>query len=235
MVGYKIFRILVTVSLLFCCYKNNAQDKKSNNVSKINLTINYLALGDSYTIGESVPLKLSYPFQLVQKLRSDSISIEAPTIVAKTGWRTDDLIEAIETSELLESYDLVSLLIGVNNQYQGTPIEQYEEEFLILLKTAIQLAKGHSENVFVLSIPNYGFTPFGKTDQKKISFELNEYNTINKRIAQEMNVSWFNITDISENGLLEEKLVAKDDLHPTGQQYQLWVESIYQEIIKKIN
>ena len=171
----------------------------------------------------------------MQKLRSDSISIEAPTIVAKTGWRTDDLIEAIETSELLESYDLVSLLIGVNNQYQGTPIEQYEEEFLILLKTAIQLAKGHSENVFVLSIPNYGFTPFGKTDQKKISFELNEYNTINKRIAQEMNVSWFNITDISENGLLEEKLVAKDDLHPTGQQYQLWVESIYQEIIKKIN
>ena len=106
---------------------------------------------------------------------------------------------------------------------------------MILLETVIQLAGGISKNVFVLSIPDYGFTPFGKTDQEKISSELIQYNIINKRIALELNVSWFNITDISEKGLLEPNLVAKDGLHPSEEQYQLWVKCIYQEIKKKIN
>ncbi len=234
-VNFKTLCILITIPLFFYCNQNIAQDKQHNNISKTNLTTNYLALGDSYTIGESVPLKLTYPFQLAENLRLDSFSIEAPTIVAKTGWRTDDLIDAIETAELLESYDLVSLLIGVNNQYQGKSIEQYEREFLILLETAIQLAGGISKNVFVLSIPDYGFHPFGKTDQEKISYELIQYNIINKRIALELNVSWFNITDISEKGLLEPNLVAKDGLQPSEEQYQLWVKSIHQEIKKKIN
>lgn len=187
----------------------------------------FLALGDSYTIGESVAEPERWPNQLAEKLK-----IPAPTIIATTGWRTDNLKDAIDAASLKPEYDLVSLLIGVNNQYQGKPIEVYEREFEELLQTAIQLAKGKKKNVFVVSIPDYGFTPFGKPKQERISTELDQYNTINKRIAAKYNIQYFNITPISRKGLEDTELVANDGLHPSGKMYAQWVELIYSGLKK---
>lgn len=187
----------------------------------------FLALGDSYTIGESVAEPERWPNQLTEKLK-----IPAPTIIATTGWRTDNLKDAIEAASLKPEYDLVSLLIGVNNQYQGKPIEVYEREFEELLQTAIKLAKGKKKNVFVVSIPDYGFTPFGKAKQEKISAELDRYNAINKRIAAKYGVKYFNITEISRKGLEDAELVAGDGLHPSGKMYGQWVELIYSGLEK---
>jgi len=181
----------------------------------------FLALGDSYTIGESVSEDERWPNQLADKLK-----IDRPKIIATTGWRTDDLKGAINSANLHDDYDLVSLLIGVNNQYQGKSSTQYEIEFEDLLKTAIQLAKGKSKNVFVVSIPDYGFTPFGKAKQETISLQLDEFNKINQRITEKYKIKYFSITEISRKGLEDPALVAADGLHPSGKMYTQWVEVI---------
>ncbi len=186
----------------------------------------YLALGDSYTIGESVAEAERWPNQLTNLLNQKGANVAKPTIIATTGWRTDNLKNAMTIAKLKNEYDLVSLLIGVNNQYQGKPADQYALEFEDLLATAIQLAKGKKENVFVVSIPDYGFTPFGKPKQEKISKELDQFNAINKSITEKLGVAYFNITDISREGLNDPSLVATDDLHPSGKMYGLWAERI---------
>lgn len=181
----------------------------------------YLALGDSYTIGESVTEKDRWPNQLAEKL-----SIPKPRIIATTGWRTDDLKGAMDAANLLNEYDLVSLLIGVNNQYQGKPADQYEIEFEALLKRAIELAKGNSKNVFIVSIPDYGYTPFGKPKQETITPQIDQFNEINKRITAKYKIAYFDITEISRKGLDDPALVATDGLHPSGKMYTLWVDEI---------
>lgn len=181
----------------------------------------YLALGDSYTIGESVTEKDRWPNQLAEKL-----SIPKPRIIATTGWRTDDLKGAMDAANLSNDYDLVSLSIGVNNQYQGKPATQYEIEFEALLKNAIQLAKGNTKNVFVVSIPDYGFTPFGKPKQETITPQIDQFNEINKRITAKYKIAYFDITEISRKGLDDPTLVATDGLHPSGKMYTLWVDRI---------
>ena len=153
-----------------------------------------------------------------------------PTIIATTGWRTDDLKRAVTAAHLKNEFGLVSLLIGVNNQYQGKPADQYAVEFEDLLKTATQLAGGKKENVFVVSIPDYGYTPFGKPKQSVISLAINEFNAINERITQENGIKYVNITDISRKGLEQPDLVAPDGLHPSGKMYALWVERIVEII-----
>lgn len=187
----------------------------------------FLALGDSYTIGESVAEAERWPNQLAAKLK-----LTAPRIIATTGWRTDNLKDAIEAANLKPEYDLVSLLIGVNNQYQGKSIEIYEREFEELLQTSIKLAKGKKKNVFVVSIPDYGYTPFGKAKQEKISEELDQFNAINKRMAAKYGVKYYNITEISRKGLEDAELVAGDGLHPSGKMYAQWVEVIYSGLKK---
>ena len=181
----------------------------------------YLALGDSYTIGESVTEKDRWPNQLAEKL-----SIPKPRIIATTGWRTDDLKGAMDAANLSNDYDLVSLSIGVNNQYQAKPTTQYEVEFEELLKRAIELAKGNTKNVFVVSIPDYGFTPFGKPKQETITPQIDQFNEINKRITEKYKISYFDITEISRKGLDDPTLVATDGLHPSGKMYTLWVDRI---------
>ena len=190
------------------------------------IPIKYLALGDSYTIGESVTEAERWPVQLANALREKGRDIEAPKIIATTGWRTDNLGNAINIASLKPEYDLVSLLIGVNNQYQGKPIDQFRKEFEELLNVAIRLARGQKENVFVVSIPDYGYTPFGKANQPKISKELDEYNSISKAITGKYGVKYFYITDISRKGLNDPSLVASDGLHPSGKQYKEWVDFI---------
>lgn len=183
--------------------------------------INYLALGDSYTIGESVSEQDRWPNQL-----ADQLKIPRPKIIATTGWRTDDLSNAIKAAKLKDEYDMVSLLIGVNNQYQGKSADQYEIEFEELLKTSIKLAKGKTKNVFVVSIPDYGFTPYGKPKQESITKQIDEFNSINKRITKKYKITYIDITEISRKGLEDPILVAEDGLHPSGRMYSLWVELI---------
>ena len=191
-----------------------------------NQPIKFLALGDSYTIGESVKEDERWPEQLAAALRKQGKNIEKPHIIATTGWRTDDLKKAIQAANLKPEYQLVSLLIGVNNQYQGKRAESYAPEFEELLNMAIALAGGKKENVFVVSIPDYGFTPFGKPKQAQISKALDEFNAINKKITEQTGIRYFNITDISRKGFEQPDLVANDTLHPSGKQYTLWVKRI---------
>lgn len=191
----------------------------------------FLALGDSYTIGESVSENERWPVQLAKKLREKGQSIGEPLIIATTGWRTDDLMNAVNKAHLKNEYDLVSLLIGVNNQYQGKSSEEYVIEFEDLLKTAIQLAKGKKENVFVVSIPDYGYTPFGKPKQAEISKALDRFNEINKRITEKAGIKYINITDISRQGIQQPELVADDGLHPSGKMYRLWVDRIVESLV----
>ncbi|MEO9887623.1 MAG: SGNH/GDSL hydrolase family protein [Balneola sp.] len=187
----------------------------------------YLALGDSYTIGESVADDLRWPVQLVQKLNNSGFSVQPPEIIAKTGWTTNELQAAIAKEKPKNNFDLVSLLIGVNNQYRGYPIEQYTKEFTELLKQAISFANDNPKNVFVVSIPNYGVTPFGMgKGEDKIRQELLIYDSIADSISSEFNISFINITPVSEKAKEDPTYIANDQLHPSGKQYTEWVDLI---------
>lgn len=193
--------------------------------------VKLLALGDSYTIGESVALSSRWPMQLVDSLQKRGIDCLQPKIIATTGWRTDNLKNAILRTKFKKAeYNLVSLLIGVNNYYQGRSAESYAPEFEELVKTAIQLAGGNASSVFILSIPDYGYTPFGKEQQQKISEGIDAFNAVNKSIAEKYDIKYFNITDISRRGLDEPDLVAADGLHPSEKMYSEWVEVILGDI-----
>lgn len=192
--------------------------------------VKFLALGDSYTIGESVAEEERWPELLAAALRARGVNIEKPKIIATTGWRTDQLKAAILASGTPDDYNLVSLLIGVNNQYQKRTAEAYEPEFIELLDMAIKKAGGNKNNVFVVSIPDYGYTPFGQPKQKEISQGLDEFNEVNKEITLERGIAYFNITEISRDGLKKPELVAADKLHPSGAMYRLWVEEMLKGI-----
>jgi len=193
--------------------------------------LRFLALGDSYTIGESVDENARWPVQLVDSLQSRGYRVDSLKIIATTGWRTDQLLQAIETQKP-DGFNLVSLLIGVNNQYQGGALEVYKVEFEALLKKAIELAGGDRYKVFVLSIPDYAFTPFANGDTV-ITRELDAFNQINRSITNQYGVSYFHITDITRNGLKQPDLVAGDGLHPSEKMYALWVERIMEIIPNK--
>lgn len=192
-----------------------------------NSGITFLALGDSYTIGESVPEDMRWPVQLASGLQSMDIAMEAPRIIARTGWTTNELQAAIDAEEITDTYGLVSLLIGVNNQYRGYPIDQYEREFEALLKQAVSFAGGDVARVFVVSIPDYGVTPFGQNgNPEKIASELDEYNAIAKGYCDALNVQFFNITPISREASSNTSYIAGDGLHPSGEMYAAWVQMI---------
>lgn len=187
--------------------------------------VKFLALGDSYTVGQGVSQMQSWPFQFKNYLESAGVRIDTMAIIAQTGWTTGNLKTAVQNANTIGKYNLVSLLIGVNNQYQGLNKDIYVKEFEELLKKAIEIAGGN-ENVFVLSIPDYGYTPFGQANQEKISAGINEYNAINKNISQKYQIAWFDITPISRMGLQYPTMVASDGLHPSGEMYALWVQLI---------
>lgn len=189
-------------------------------------TIRFLALGDSYTIGESVSESQSWPVQLATALSALGYRVETPDVVAVTGWRTDDLRKGLLARNMSTNYALVSLLVGVNNQFQGRSISEYEREFEQLLEMAVSYAGGDKRRVIVLSIPDYGFTPFGRDKQKKISEMINAFNDVNRRVTKSREITYIDITDISRRGLVESGLTAEDGLHPSGNMYKLWVEKI---------
>jgi lysophospholipase L1-like esterase len=190
-------------------------------------SLGYLALGDSYTIGESVPIYESFPYQLVQLLRAKGLPVQAPEIVARTGWTTDELDAGIEKTRLLPSYDFVTLLIGVNNQYRGRTTENYAPEFEALLEKAIRFAGGRKERVVVLSIPDWSHTPYAEgRDRTKISGEIDAYNTVNRRIAMKHGIHYVDITPGSREATQDRSLVASDGLHPSGKEYGRWAAPV---------
>lgn len=197
-------------------------------------TLRYLALGDSYTIGESVAVEDRWPVQLADRISEETnLEIEDPLIIATTGWTTANLSNGMDQLQIdTAQYDLVSLLIGVNNQYQGLPLFQYEEEYTTLLERAIAIAGNDPGKVFVVSIPNYGFTPFGSNNQTTITQELNAFNASCQEITAAYGVAHYNITPISEQWPEVEGLVASDNLHPSGYQYELWVDSFWEDVVE---
>jgi lysophospholipase L1-like esterase len=198
-------------------------------------TYSYLALGDSYTIGESVPVYENFPYQVVQMLRQKGKAFQAPEIVAKTGWTTDELSAGIDKTSFLPSYDIVSLLIGVNNQYRGRPSDEYAVQFEALLKRAIAFAGGKPAHVFVISIPDWGATPFAADkDRAKIAEEINAFNAINLKISNQYKVHYINITPGSREAIADPSLVAKDKLHPSGNEYAKWADLLVSQILRSL-
>ena len=198
-------------------------------------SINYLALGDSYTIGQSVCETCRYPEQLKSNLNAiypqSNFSLK---IIATTGWTTSNLISAINTQNPESNYDLVTLLIGVNNQYQHMDFSVYEKEFPQLLNKAISLAKGDKNNVIVLSIPDYAYTPFAANysyeNRMKISNEIDQYNAFAETYCLSKGVTFISITDITRQGLSNTNLVASDGLHPSETAYKMFVDRILPQV-----
>jgi lysophospholipase L1-like esterase len=192
----------------------------------IDAPVTMLALGDSYTIGASVGTEERWPHQFVAELKTLGFEAGTPDYIAVTGWTTRDLLGGIERQlDSSKNYNLVSILIGVNNQYQRQDIEIYEPELREIIEIALETVSGDAGRVFMVSIPDYAYTPFGNGDAN-ISAGIDAYNEINYRIAVEYGLTYVNITDISRRGLEEPDLVASDGLHPSGAQYALWVEAI---------
>jgi len=195
----------------------------------------YLALGDSYTIGEQVPFAENFPNQTVQLLRETGFSFYAAEIIAKTGWTTDELNNAIENTATLETYDIVSLLIGVNNQYRGRSATEFKIEFEHLLQRAIQFADNKPYRVFVLSIPDWGVTPFAEgRDRKQVAEEIDAYNYVCETSAKQFLANYINITGSQRADGKNNEFLATDNLHPSGKEYQKWAVKLADAILKEI-
>lgn len=191
----------------------------------------YLALGDSYTIGEMVAPPDNFPGQVYAMMKNDTVDFQPARIIAKTGWTTDELetgiIAANNAEPLRSSYDFVSLLIGVNNQYRGRSVESYKPEFEELLKKAIRYADNRADRVVVLSIPDWGVTPFANgRDRAQIAREIDAYNASNKLVAEQYNVHYINITPWTREAAADNSLLASDGLHPSGKEYKRWATAI---------
>ena len=186
----------------------------------------FLALGDSYTIGESVSEAERWPVQLAMLLNTNGFNLAPPTIIATTGWTTGQLMSNLARyNSLRDRYDLVSLLIGVNNQYQGRGEAEYREQFDFLLRRAIELAGNDPGRVLVLSIPDWGVTPFADgsgRDSQQIAAEIDAFNAINREITATYGVAYLDITPISRQAPTDPALIASDGLHPSAKMYAAW-------------
>lgn len=214
--------------LIFSCAKKDGFPVQPRQTK---MTYSYLALGDSYTIGESVPAPDNFPNRTVQLLKNAGYNFKAAEIVAKTGWTTDELQNNINNHSFTPPYDIVTLLIGVNNQYRGRPVDTYKPEFENLLKQAIQFAGGKADHLIVLSIPDWGVTPFAAgRDRDQIAREIDSYNTANKTIAETYNVHYIDITPWTREAAHDPTLVASDGLHPSAKEYNRWSEKLADKI-----
>jgi lysophospholipase L1-like esterase len=233
----KIVKLLLLSVVLLSCTDKNIKDVSSTEQTTTtdNQSITYLALGDSYTIGESVAASQSFPYQLATELNTLNYKVAEPTIIARTGWTTDELIGAVKSRNLAQKFDIVTLLIGVNNQYRHYNINTYRAEFIQLLNTALVYAKGNTKHVFVVSIPDWGATPFAAgQDANQIGSEIDAYNAINRQEAAKAGVSYIDITPISRLAKTDASLTATDGLHPSGKMYSQWVQLIKEQVIKNI-
>ncbi len=194
-----------------------------------------LCLGDSYTIGESVPLYDSFPYKTVQLLRKANHLFYAPEIIAKTGWTSFELLAHLEQTHLFKHYDFATLLIGVNNQYRELSTENFAKDFEILLKKAIHWVGGVTKNVIVLSIPDWGVTPFASDrDTVKIANEINAFNGVCEMISQKYQTQFINITEDTRLASKDITLLATDHLHYSAKEHQIWAEKVFEAITKNL-
>jgi lysophospholipase L1-like esterase len=207
----------------------------NDSLSVVPDSVTYLALGDSYTIGESVSEKERWSVQLTELLKKEKIRITGPDIIARTGWTTSELASAIESSGNKKKYTIVSLLIGVNNQYRGQSLSQYATEFKDLLETAIVFADGQPSKVFVLSIPDWGVSPAGEGRSVEIGYQIDRFNEVAEHECDLRNITFINITDISRRAKETPEYIASDHLHFSGSMYALWAEAALPEVKKKLN
>lgn len=200
-------------------------------------SIRFLALGDSYTIGEKVPENESWPFQLTAYLNSEGYYVQKPEIIAVTGWRTDELKDSIVSQNYKpNSFDLVSLLIGVNNQYQKKPFKTFKTEFEDLLQTAISLSSNDEKGVFLVGIPDYSLSEFAKDKKlKRVSSQLKRYNRFIKKMSQRYGVAFYPLQKLSKPLHEDKAMLAEDMLHPSGKQYKVWVDSFKEKVAEQIN
>lgn len=196
----------------------------------------YLALGDSYTIGESVPLHEGFPYQLVQKLRAKYPGFMAPEIVAKTGWTTNELATHLIHTVLQKQYDFVTLLIGVNNQYRNLSITEFDQEFTFLLLKALQYNGHQNSRVFVLSIPDWAHTPFAQKKSTEsglnlteISAQIDAFNEVIKKRCEDMEIDFIYITDLTRNCASE--MIAQDGLHYSAEMHKIWAGLLLEKFI----
>lgn len=234
--------ILIAFTAFAACTKKGAENTVPvNNMNKDTVakvavdSLNYLALGDSYTIGEAVPASQSYPYLLAAQLIAQNYPVKNPTIIAATGWTTDQLINAISSSGITDKkFNFVTLLIGVNDQYQNLSMDNYRIKFQQVLNTAINFANGNKNRVFVLSIPDYGVTPFAGGNDSIIGPQIDQFNAINKQISTDAGVNYLDITPISREAATDRTLIAGDGLHPSGKMYQLWMNLLESLVAAKL-
>lgn len=213
-----------TLLLFLACAKDGGTTPSPNANVK---TYRYLALGDSYTIGTAIGEKKAYPVLLVDSLESqipDSVEYE---VIARNGWTTADLQIGINSAEPDSSFDVVTILIGVNNQYQGLSISEYRSEFLNLLNQAISFAQGEKERVLVISIPDWGVSPAGAGNRNQIAAEINDFNFAQKQVCDSLEVDFIDITSLSRTGLSNSAYIASDGLHFSAKMHQLWMRALY--------
>ncbi len=190
--------------------------------------LSYLALGDSYTIGEGVDANARWPVQLAARLRDEGVPLADPRIIARTGWTTDELDDAIDAAQPQGRYEFVSLLIGVNNQYRGRPHEEYQQQFAALLERAISFAGDRPGRVLVLSIPDWGATRFGSEsgrDTVQVARQLDAYNSAAQRICAARGVAFVDITALSRQRGAQTAMLVEDALHPSQAMYALWTQA----------
>jgi lysophospholipase L1-like esterase len=190
----------------------------------------YLALGDSYTIGESVNEDERWPVLFANAMRNAGKPTQTPRIIAQTGWTTRDLQLSLQNFNSIEKYDMVSLLIGVNNQYQGRSLEEYRTQFRELLLKSIGYANGEPSQVFVLSTPDWGVTPYGAGSRDQIAAEIDQFNAVAKDECGKEGVLFIDITTISRKALNDPILIAGDNLHYSGKMYQMWVDEVMDKV-----
>jgi len=196
-------------------------------------TARILALGDSYTIGEAVADDARWPVRLAALLRARSVEVAPPEIVAQTGWTTDELARGIEAAQPRGPFDVVTLLIGVNNQYRGRPPSEFRDQLRDLLARAIAFAGGASDHVIVLSIPDWSVTPFADgSDRARVAREIEEFNAINLAEANRVGARYVDVTPISRRAAGEPDLIAGDGLHPSGNMYDEWARAVLPQTVR---
>lgn len=197
--------------------------------------LNYMALGDSYTIGQNVTEEARFPMQTAAILNTKTIPVSKPDIIATTGWTTSNLLAAIETAKPATNYDIVSLLIGVNDQYQRHDTTGYRDNFTLCLENAIRIAAGKRNHVFVLSIPDYSVTPFGSGgNTAQIAREIDQFNAINKSVTISYEISYTDVTTTSRAEKNNAGMISSDGLHPSGSQYRIWAQLLSEAMIKQL-
>lgn len=218
--------IIVSVLFLAAC-KSDPAIINEQNLNPADTGLSYLALGDSYTIGQNVAVDQRWPVLLAKDLKTKGIAVRSPEIIATTGWTSTHLLYSLTALPPSKKYDLVSLLIGVNNQFQGLGIKQYRQEFHELLLKSIDYANGKAEKVFVLSIPDWGVTPSASpANREKIAKEIDQFNAVAKEECDNLKILFIDITPISRQALDDPAMIANDQLHFSGKMYQLWVDKV---------